>query len=163
MTDSNIDFLAMVKDVDYVVVMLGDKSIQINGAKPVTAFMKKLVPAMREHGVKRVLYQAGAFTRPAGGSLSPVLWCLRYTIARAFEGQHQDNEATGEFLLNECKDLEWSVHRAGIGGDTPSKGTLVRSETNFNVGNHVDCAVFNYKTVMDDAAVRKTWFSYYAT
>jgi NAD(P)-dependent dehydrogenase (short-subunit alcohol dehydrogenase family) len=156
-----VDTDALVKGVDYVISMLGDKALQAD-TKIVTAFVKKLVPSMREHGVKRFLYQAGGLSRPYGGQLSPILWLLRYTLARGFNGQHEDNEAVMEYLAKEAMDIEWIVHRAGIGSDGPSKGVLQRSNSNFSVATHRDCAEYSYRTIMESAAIHTSDFSYYA-
>ena len=106
----------LVDGVDFVVSMLGYREAQ-QKAKINTAFVKKLIPAMRRHGVKRFLYQAGGLSTPYKGHLSPLLWTIRHTVARSFEGQHQDNEAVMAYLTEEAQDIEWMVHRAGIGGD----------------------------------------------
>ena len=54
------DVEELLSSVDFVICMLGDADLQrtdnINAA-----FIKKLVPAMRSKGVKRILYQAGGF------------------------------------------------------------------------------------------------------
>ena len=158
-----IDTDKLVAGVDYVVSMLGDKDLQ-SQAKINTAFVKKLVPSMRRHGVKRFLYQAGGLSKSYHGQLSWILWTLRYTIARGFAGQHEDNEAVMEYLATEANDIEWIVHRAGINpSNDSSKGVLVRSDTRFSVGTHRDCAAYNYRTVMDSSAVRTSCLSYYAS
>jgi hypothetical protein len=107
---------------------------------------------MREHGVKRLLFQAGGFSRPYGRSLSPILWILRHTLARAYDGQHRDNEAVMEYLNTEAMDIEWMVHRAGIGGDGEAKGEMRRSGTP-SIGTFRDVAAYNLKALMDDTAV----------
>ena len=140
--------------------MLGDKAVQRH-ASINTAFMKRLIPAMRRQGVRRILYQAGGLSRPYGGHLSPVLWLIRNTIARSFDGQHRDNEAVMAFLATEANDLEWIVHRAGIYSDGPSKGRLHRSSRKFSVATFRDCADYNYRTVIDYAAVHTVDFSSY--
>ena len=155
----NLDEL--VEGADFVISMLGDKVLQ-RDVSINTNFVKKLVPAMRRHGVKRFLYQAGGLSRPYKGHLTPVLWTIRKTIARSFEGQHRDNEGVMEYLAEEAGDLEWMVHRAGIVGDGPSKGTLVRSSTKFSIGTFRDCAAYNYATLTDLSAVHTSDFSYYA-
>lgn len=156
-----IDTDALVQGVDYVVSMLGDKNLQRDN-KVCTTFVKKLVPSMRKHGVRRFLYQAGGLSRPYQGSLSPILWLLRYTLARGFDGQHQDNEAVMEYLATEAMDIDWIVHRAGIGSDGPSKGTLVRSSKDFSVATHRDCAEYSYRTIMENAAIHTSDFSCYS-
>ena len=156
--DINTDDL--VKGVDYVVAMIGDKETQ--KTKPIcTDFVRKLLPSMRKHGVKRFMFQAGGLSKPYSGELTTTLWIIRNTIARGYDGQHKDNEAVMEYLATQAQDIEWMVHRAGIGSDGASKGTLQRSSTDFSIGTHVDCADFNYRTVMDPAAVRTTHFSHY--
>ncbi|KAK3074662.1 hypothetical protein LTR53_002740 [Teratosphaeriaceae sp. CCFEE 6253] len=154
-TDPTLDTDSLVRGVDYVVAMLGDVAAQ-RTAKINTLLVQKLVPSMRKQGVKRFLYQAGGLSRPYQGSLSPILWALRYTIARGYAGQHEDNEAVMEYLATEGKDLEWIVHRAGInpGDGGPSKGTLVRStgegSGKFSVANFRDCAAYSLGLVGDD-------------
>ena len=155
---ANLD--ALVQGCDFVVSMLGDVNLQ-KDAKINTAFVKKLVPAMRRHGVKRFLYQAGGLSTPYKGHLSPVLWTIRHTIARGFAGQHEDNEAVMAYLAEEANDIEWMVHRAGIGSDGHSKGTLRRSEKKFSVATYVDCAAYNLRTLADASAIHTSDFSYY--
>ncbi|KAK0940494.1 hypothetical protein LTR29_007953 [Friedmanniomyces endolithicus] len=152
-TDETIDTDKLVKGVDYVVSMLGDVNAQ-RTAKINTTFVKRLVPSMRQSGVRRFLYQAGGLSRPYQGQLSPLLWGIRYTLARGYAGQHEDNEAVMEYLATEGNDMEWIVHRAGIGSDGPSKGVLERSKS-FSVATFVDCATYSYRLVMDDSAVHR--------
>ena len=159
-TDTTVSLDKLLEGVDYVVSMLGDREAQ-QTEKINTAFTKKLIPAMRRHGVKRFLYQAGGLSTPYKGHLSPLLWTIRHTIARGFEGQHQDNEAVMAYLAEEARDIEWMVHRAGIGGDGPSKGTLRRSPTKFSIGTHRDCAAYNYRTLDEAAAIHTSDFSHY--
>lgn len=81
-----------------------------------------------------------------------------------FLGQHADNEAVMKYLVEEAPDIEWMVHRAGIGsGD--SKGVLRRSpnsESKCSVGTFKDCAAYNLKTVQDRSAVHTSCLSCYA-
>lgn len=158
----DIDTDGLVSGVDFVISMLGDREAQRN-EKINTAFVKRLVPSMRKHGVKRFLYQAGGLSRPYQGSLSPLLYILRYTIARGYNGQHEDNEAVMEYLATDAKDIEWIVHRAGIGSDGPSKGVLQRSNTDFSIATFRDCADYNYRTILDASAVHTSGFSSYAS
>jgi len=165
-TDATLDTDALVTGIDYIFSALGDQNAQ-RTAKINTAFVKKLVPSMRKHGVKRFLYQAGGLSRPYGGSLSPILWTIRYTIARGFGGQHEDNEAVIEYLATEANDIEWVVHRAGIYGDGPSKGTLKRSTASeggkFSVATFGDCAAYSYRTILEEKAVRTCDLSHYVS
>jgi NAD(P)-dependent dehydrogenase (short-subunit alcohol dehydrogenase family) len=157
-----VDTDSLLEGVDFVVSMLGDKALQKN-AKINTAFVRRLVPAMRRQGVKRFLYQAGGLSRPYGGHLPPLFWAIRHTLARGFIGQHRDNEAVMAYLATQAPDIDWIVHRAGIGSDGPSKGVLARSGRRFSVATHVDCAAYNYRTIKDPSAVHTSDLSYYTT
>ncbi len=156
---SNLDEL--VEGADFVISMLGDAKLQ-REARINTGFVKQLIPAMRRAGVKRFLYQAGGLTTPYKGHLSPAFWIIRQTLARGFDGQHKDNEAVIEYLVEEAQDIEWMVHRAGIGSDGPSKGTLKRSQSKFSIATFRDCATYNYHTLADPAAVHTCDLSCYA-
>jgi len=127
--------------------MLGDQQAQRN-AQINTAFVKRLVPSMRKAGCKRFLYQSGAMTKPYGAELSLVLWMLRKTVGSSYDGQHRDNEAVAEYLATQAMDIDWIVHRAGIGGDGQSKGVLRRSKTTPSIGTFRDCADYNYEIIM---------------
>ena len=147
-----VDLDVLVEGCDFVVSMLGDVKLQ-RDAKINTAFVKQLIPAMRRHSVKRFLYQAGGLSTPYKGHLSPLLWAIRHTLARGFAGQHEDNEAVMAYLAEEAQDIEWMVHRAGIGSDGPSKGVLKRSASRFSVATHIDCAAYNFSILADASAI----------
>ncbi len=151
--DDLADLDELVRGADYVVSMLGDAAMQRDRLVN-TEFVRRLVPAMRREGVTRLLYQAGGLSRKPGARPSPVLWAVRNTLARSHDGQHRDNEAVMRYLTDEAGDLEWMVHRAGIGSNGPSKGVLRRNPTRVSIATFVDCATYNYRTVMDAAAIR---------
>ena len=155
-----IDLDNLTSNIDFVVSMLGDKQLQRHSMIN-TEFVKRLVPAMRRQGVKRFLYQAGGLSRPYGGHLPPLFWAIRKTLALDYDGQHRDNEAVMEYLATEAGDIEWIVHRAGIGSDGPSKGELRRSATKFSVATHRDCAAYNHRTLMDASAIHSSDLSFY--
>ncbi|WWD08548.1 hypothetical protein V865_006660 [Kwoniella europaea PYCC6329] len=157
-----IDTDKLVEGVDFVASMLGDKEAQ-RYSKINLAFMEKLIPSMIRQGVKRFLYQAGGVSRPYGGSLSPILWIMRNTIARGFNGQHLDNEAVMEYLATQANDLDWIVHRAGIYSDGPSKGVLERSQSKISIAPFVDCADYSYRLLINPSrdAVHTSDFSCY--
>lgn len=152
----------LLNDVDFVISMLGDAHLQklenVN-----TEFIKKLIPAMRRQGVKRFLYQAGGFSRPYKEKLPFIFWFLKNTLVRfsGLLGQHRDNEAAIEYLVEEAKNIEWMVHRASIISDDSSKGTLLRSKTKNSIATFVDCALYNYHLLTDDSAVYTCDLSYY--
>jgi putative NADH-flavin reductase len=144
----------LVSGVDFVISMLGDAELQKN-EKINTIFVTKLVPAMRKFGVKRFLYQAGGFTSPYKKKLPLMTWLLKNTLARfgGLIGQHKDNEAVIEYLVEQAKDIEWVVHRAAIASDGPSKGILKRSKSKLSIAPFVDCAAYSYQIIQDQSAI----------
>lgn len=150
--DDDLDLDALLDGVDAVVMMLGDVAAQ-RERQVNTAFVRELVPAMRRSGTRRLLYQAGGLSAAPGKRLAPPLRIVRSTIARAYIGQHEDNEAVMRYLDEDARDVDWVVHRAGIGSDGPSKGQLHRSPSIISIGTFVDCATYNLRLLFDDAAV----------
>lgn len=147
-----LDMDELVDGVDVVVSLLGDIEMQ-RTQKINTALVRTLVPAMRRHGVTRFLYQAGGLSTPPDRKLPPALRVIRSTVARGFLGQHEDNEAVMRYLADDAMDIQWVVHRAGIGSDGPSKGVLERSRRKVSVATFRDCAAYNYRLLSDPAAV----------
>jgi len=151
MTD-DLDLDRLLDGVDAVAMMVGDAAAQRES--PVnTTFVRSLVSTMRRSRTRRFLYQAGGLSAAPGKPLSPVLRIVRSTIARGYIGQHEDNEAVMRYLDQEAQDIEWMVHRAGIGSDGASKGELQRSSSKISIGTFVDCATYNLRTLCDDSAV----------
>ncbi len=159
--DDQLDLDILLPRVDAVVAMIGDVGAQRDRLVN-TAFVRRLVPAMRRNGVRRFLYQAGGLSAAPGRPLPLGLRMVRATIARAYLGQHRDNEAVMRYLTEEAHDLEWMVHRAGIGSDGPSKGTLQRSTGAISIGTFRDCADYTLRTVLDASAVHTCDPSRYA-
>lgn len=157
---ANLDEL--LEGVESVVCMLGDAKMQ-SKENVNTAFVKKLIPAMRRHDVKKFLYQAGGATKPYKENLPFGTWLLKNTLVRmsGLLGQHRDNEAVIEYLVEEAPDIDWVVHRAGIFSDGPSKGTLVRSKDRVSMASFVDTATYNYNALNDPAAVHTYDMSVY--
>jgi putative NADH-flavin reductase len=155
-----LDLDGLADGVDAVVSLLGDAQLQ-KKRKINTAFVRELVPAMRRQGVTRFLYQAGALSAPPDQKLPPLLWTIRNIVAREYIGQHEDNEAVMQYLAEDATDIEWMVHRAGIGSDGPSKGVLERSSGKISVATFRDCASYNYRLLSDPAAVHTCDLSSY--
>jgi nucleoside-diphosphate-sugar epimerase len=158
---TNLDNLLV--GVDYVVAMLGDVQAQ-KSSKINTAFVEQLIPAMRRNNVKNFFYQAGGLSKPYNETLPPLLWVLRNTMISflGYGGQHKDNEAVMEYLELHARNIDWIEHRAGIGSDGPSKGTLTRSKTDFSVATFVDCAAYNLRTMKYSSAVHTSHLSTYS-
>lgn len=157
----DLDLDTMLSGADAVVAMIGDVRAQ-QDALIATAFVQRLVPAMRRQGVSRFLYQAGGLSAAPDRPLPLGLRLVRATIAHAYLGQHRDNEAVMRYLRDEADDIEWMVHRAGIGSDGPSKGVLQRSARAISIGTFVDCADYTLRTVLDSDAVHTCDPSRYA-
>jgi hypothetical protein len=156
-----LDLDEMLQGVDFVVSMLGDAALQ-RERKINTEFVRTLVPAMRRQGVTRFLYQAGGLSKQPSRPLPPVLSVIKHTLARGHLGQHEDNEAVMQYLTDDASDIEWMVHRAGIGSDGPSKGVLTRSSTKVSIATFVDCATYNFHTLMDASAIHTCDTSVYS-
>ena len=152
----------LLNGVNFVISMLGDAEMQ-KSENVNTAFVKKLIPAMRRQSVKRFLYQAGGFTRPYKEKLPFTSWILKNTMVRfsGLLGQHRDNEAVITYLVEEAQDIEWTVHRASIYSDGDSKGVLDRSKTEFSIAHFIDCAAYNYHILNDTSAIHTYDLSYY--
>lgn len=155
-----LDLDMLVDGVDAVVILLGDAQRQ-KTEKINTAFVRLLVPAMRRRGASKLLYQAGGLSAPPHRKLSPALWAIRNTVARSHIGQHEDNEAVMRFLSDDAMDIEWMVHRAGIGSDGPSKGVLSRSTERVSIATFGDCASYNYRLLSDPTAIHTCDLSSY--
>jgi NAD(P)-dependent dehydrogenase (short-subunit alcohol dehydrogenase family) len=155
---------ALLSGVDFVISMLGDAQLQ-QSVDVNTAFVKKLIPAMRRQSVKRFLYQAGGFTRPYKEKLPFTSWLLKQTLVRfsGLLGQHRDNEGVITYLVEEAQDIEWMVHRASLYGEGASKGLLSRSKTKFDIAHFIDCATYNYRLLNDNSAIHTSDLSYYET
>src|SRR3546814_1841629 len=78
-----------------------------------TAFVKKLIPAMRRQDVKKLLYQAGGATNPYKEKLPFSTRLLKNTLVRmsGLLGQHRDNQAVIEYLVEQAKDIDRSEER----------------------------------------------------
>lgn len=152
----------LVSGADFVISMLGDAASQKTENVNAT-LIKKLIPAMRQEGAKRFLYQAGGFSRPFKEKLSFIFWMLKNTLMRfsGLLGQHRDNEAVINYLAEEANDIEWMVHRASIISDDESKGTLLRSKTKNSLATFSDCATYNYNLLTDQSAIHTCELSYY--
>jgi len=149
--EDDLDLPALLDGVEAVVMMVGDVAAQRRRAVN-TDLVRALVPAMRRSGTRRLLYQAGGLSAAPGTRLPLALRVVRSTIARDYLGQHADNEAVMRYLDAEARDVEWMVHRAGIGSDGPSKGELHRSSST-SIATFVDCAAYSLRMLDDDSAV----------
>ncbi len=155
-----LDLHSLLDEVDYVVCLLGDAQLQAT-RKVNTVFVQQLIPAMRRQNVTRFLYQAGGLSAPPNHKLPLVLKVVRSTVARKFIGQHRDNEAVMQYLVDTASDIEWMVHRAAIGSDGPTRGTLRRSAKKVSIATFSDVAAYNYNLLLDPSAIHTSDLSAY--
>src|SRR3546814_6662082 len=92
--------------------MLGDAKMQ-SKENVNTAFVKKLIPAMRRQDVKKLLYQAGGATNPYKEKLLFSTRLLKNTLVRmtGLLGQNRDNKAVIEYIVEKTSDIDWMVPR----------------------------------------------------
>lgn len=125
-------------------------------------FLKILVPLMRARGVKRLLYQGGAMSAPAGRWKTPGQHFAQLFIAPVLgvTGMVSDNVKVAAFLAKECKDIEWIYPRPGAlkdGGVRKRRRDLkVSFFANVLAIAFEDLANWIWKAAFDDALVHKS-------
>lgn len=159
-SDPDLALDPLLDGVDAVVSMLGDARAQ-RTAQVNTALVRRLIPAMRRSGANRFLYQAGALSAPPDRRLPLPLRAVRASVARAYIGQHEDNEAVMRHLAHEAPDVDWVVHRAAIGSDGPSQGLLQRSRRRSSIATFTDCAEYSLRLLFDPTAIHTSDLSGY--
>ena len=134
-----------IEGADFVISMGGNAPAS-KKSHVMLALSQHLVAGMRAHGVKRLVYQAGAFS-PAPGTQNPffVRVVLRPLLggAMGISGMLADNDALMQYLQDEATDLDWTVTRPGQIKDLPSKCALKPSEKLSGTCHFVDLARFS--------------------
>ncbi len=146
---------AALAKVDVVVCVAGNPA-QSKQQPLMLGLTKAIVAGMRTHGVKRFVYQAGAFS-PAPGTKNPFLvrTLLRPLVGTimGISGTLADNDTVMAYLDEQARDLDWTVTRPGMLIEQPSKGAL-RVSAMFSTSSHfVDLARFTLDTVCSDAEI----------
>ena len=119
-------------------------------------FVKQVHKSMREHGVKRFLYQAGVISHAPGLPNPVFVRVFMRPVARLMgisEGI-RDNDSVIEYLAAEAGDLDWTVTRPGMLKQGPSKGTVRVSEKLSGTIQFWDLAAFSLATVQSDVHIR---------
>ncbi len=92
---------------------------------------KAIVAGMNEHGCKRLVYQAGAFS-PEPGQQNPffVRWFLRPMLGTMFgiTGMLHDNDQLMAWVKDNAPDLDWTFTRPGQIVEAESMGELKVSD-----------------------------------
>jgi putative NADH-flavin reductase len=131
---------------DFVISCAGDKTASKNGF--MEKFMKQVIVSARKHSVKRVLYQAGAFS-PVPGLKTPLMGKVLSAVAGPVMGLSamiRDNTAVINALFD-AKDLEWVITRPGMLKESPSTGKVKVVEGLSKPISFVDLAEFNLMAV----------------
>lgn len=78
-------------------------------------FLRILVPAMRDGGIKRLLYQGGALSAVPGGWKSPGQIFGKWIVAPMLGVSRMvaDNDLVAPYLAKECSDIDWIYPRPG--------------------------------------------------
>jgi len=121
-------------------------------------FVQHLVTAMRAHDVKRLTYQAGAFSptpdHPNPLFLRAVFRPVLGTLM-GLGGMFRDNDAVIAHLHTHATDLDWTVTRPGQLKDGASQGTLKAIDKVGGAVKFTDLAAFTLATVQSQDHVRK--------
>jgi len=127
-------------------------------------FVEYVVEGMRQHGVKRLIYQAGAFSPASGRWPSLQQYHLRQTLGKQWQilPMLRDNDSVLRYL-NRVKDVEWVVSRPGALVEQSTQGKLQTSKKlNFGEVSFVDLAHWTLRAATDAKLVRKAPFVGYA-
>jgi len=155
---------AAIEGVDAVVITAGNPAAS-KRALFMVELVRGVVAGMREHGVKRLVFQAGASTPQPGVPdplfnrlvVGPMLWLTGWS------GAVRDNNAVVSWLHSEAQDLAWTVVRPGMIHHKPTKGEVIASDSMSGAVTFVDLAKFNLDTATSDAHVHgMPWVAYAA-
>jgi NAD(P)H-binding len=112
---------------------------------------------MRKAGVKRLLYQAGAFS--GDGKEPHVLEGATAAIAEQYglTAMVNDNDAVTAFLVLEADDLDWTVTRPGMLAEEHSRGEAVIAEApSAGTVAYVDLATVSLSILLDKGVSKAT-------
>lgn len=155
---------AAILDADFVVCVGGNAQASKKG-KIMLGLVRDIVAGMRAHGVRRFLYQAGAFS-PAPGAQNPlpVRLFMRPIFGTVFgiSGMLADNDAVMAYLQDEVSDLDWTVTRPGMLKEQASKGRLQATSTLSGAAHFVDLARFSLDTLASGSNVHEFPYVGYA-
>ncbi|KAG8463330.1 hypothetical protein KFE25_004841 [Diacronema lutheri] len=118
-------------------------------------FAASALDGMREHGVRRLVYQAGALCVAPGERPSMGKRLLRLTLAAStgMLAAIEDHDAAIARLADHAHNVSWAVTMPGMLSEQPSKGQLEgrRTPTEFpQVIAHADLARWTLAVAADD-------------
>lgn len=145
---------AAVEGMDVIICVGGGPSNLVPGV--MLGVAEALMKGMRAHGVKRLVYQAGAFS-PEPGKQNPFMtrWFLRPLLGRMFgiTKLFEENDAVMA-MVSQADDLDWTFTRPGQIEDNPSTGELEASDAMSSKCTFVDLAKLNLDIALSDQHVR---------
>jgi nucleoside-diphosphate-sugar epimerase len=133
---------AALAGVEHVVCVGGDPRAR----EPVMpGVVRAIVAGMREHGVTRLVYQAGAMSPVPGEAVPLAVRALMRPMATVvgLGGALRDNDEAIRHLHEEVRDVDWTVTRPGQLLERPPRGTLIESPTSSGAATFVDIARFD--------------------
>lgn len=134
-------------------------------ARPILLpFVHTVVKSMREHGVRRFVYQASGLN-PTPGHPNPahIRLLVRPIIEWMLKLQPiwNEHDAVIRFLVEEVNDLDWTVTRPGVLSDGESKGTLAVHDKRGGGVQYRDLATFSLNAVQTGEHARSCPYLYY--
>lgn len=141
---------AACEGATYVVSVAGNADLSKKGPF-MEPFVKAVIEACENHGVERVMYQAGGLSPAPGEPLPLTSKIMRWTLAPVLgiSAMVAENDAAIDLLAK--SKLKWVVSRPGMLSEMPSKGVL---KTVPNMGGSLafnDLAQFTLEAVQSDS------------
>jgi putative NADH-flavin reductase len=135
-----------LEGADFVISCAGDAAGSKNHI--MEKFMKQVIESARKYSVKRILYQAGAFSNVPGLKMPIKGKILGATLApmMGISAMIKDNTAVIA-ALSEVKDIEWIVTRPGMLKEAPSAGKVKITPKLSTTLTFVDVAEFELMAV----------------
>lgn len=144
-----------IEGADFVVSTAGNP--KASKSHLMAAFITQAVQSMRKYGVKRLVYQAGAFSPMPGQRLPFVMRVMRPIFGGLMgtEPMLADNDSVMAYLVNNASDLDWTVTRPGMIKQGPSKGVAKGATAHGSSLQFVDLAAFTLATAQASSFVRE--------
>lgn len=139
----------LINGVDAVVCLANvPRGSKLGGDKEgwMPGVIENIMKAMKEHKVRRLIFQVGAFTLMKG-EVAPnccIVCCIKDCILGYCLGEElilKENQVIAEMFEAETADIDWTLTRPGVLSEEPSKGTVTGDFTE-SVGSNAEDATF---------------------
>ena len=158
-----------VRGADAVACLAGvPRGAQKGG--PLDGFMlqaiKDIVGGMKQHGVRRLLFQVGGFTILEGEPPTDcfVGCCVRDCVLGRCMGERVslvENQRIANYLQGEKKDIDWTLPRPGMLKHMASKGTVVSVAGATETVAFADLVEWEVALLEDDSSIHQGPFPGY--